>query len=280
MAAAQRPPISEVVVSISFDAQPQSTGPQLVMSLTDLAASYPSLQEQPLYEMPVELPPEEEILKPAIPEFNFAVGPMRMDRRYWLSANEPDPFLIQVQSNYFALNWRDQTGQFEYPGFEAIEADFRRYLSKFEQAILARGGEPLQIKQVEVTYINTLRPDDTWRDVSQLKDVIRLSYSDLPNSEQVSLAYSTIVTGETGAFSGRVHTALQTGYQPEHSDLTPRPLTRADLIPVVNISITTRSAQIKASSNELGAHLQLAHDSNIQAFRSLVTDAALQNWGL
>ena len=280
MAGGQRPPVSEVVVSISFDAQPQSTGPQLIMSLPDLVATYPSVQEQPPYEMPEELPPEEEVLKPAIPEFNFAVGPMQMDRRYWLSADTPDPFLLQAQSNYFALNWRDQGRRFEYPGFDSIEVDFKRYLSTFEQAIIGRGGEPLRIKQVEVTYINTLRPDNAWQDVNQFENVIQLNYADLAGSEQINLAYSTSVLGDTGAFSGRVHTALQTGYEPGQVDLAPRPLTRADLVPIINISITTRSAQIKVGVNDLGAHLRIAHDATIKAFRSLVTDAALWNWGL
>jgi uncharacterized protein (TIGR04255 family) len=282
MTTVARPPVNEVVISISFQPQPILDGPRLLIALSQILADLPQVTEVPPYEMPAEQPPEEQAWQPAVQQIRF-VSPQQMQRRYWLTASEPSPLLLQVQSNYFALNWRRQEGGEHYPGFERLMEDFRRYLSLFEQAVVGQGGERLTVSQLELTYINILRPDKLWGGIKDLPRVINLNIPGMERFESLNLAYSEPVTTESGSFYGRLHAAVATGYQPKDPKAEPagiRSLRTADMTPVVNLSITTRSAKLAESTADIHQRFGLAHDAVTGAFKSLTTDVARRNWGL
>jgi uncharacterized protein (TIGR04255 family) len=279
MTTVARPPVNEVVISISFRPQPVLDGPRLLIAVSRLLADFPKVTEVPPYEMPAEQPFEEQSWQPAMQQIRF-VNPPEMQRRYWLTAPEPSPLLLQIQSNYFALNWRRQEDGEYYPGFERLLESFQQYLGLFEEAAVGQGGEPLTVSQLELTYINILRPDKLWGSTKDLSRVINLNVPGMERFEQLNLAYSEPVRTESGSFYGRLHAAVATGYQPKAEPAGIRSLRTADMTPIVNLSITTRSAKLAEGTADIGQHFDPAHDAVTEAFKRLTTDGARRNWGL
>jgi uncharacterized protein (TIGR04255 family) len=279
MTTVARPPVNEVVISISFQPQPVLEGPRLLIGLSRILADFPQVTEVPPYGMPAEQPFEEQVLQPAVPQIQFVSSP-QTQRRYWLTESESSSLLLQIQSNYFALNWRRQEGGEYYPGFERLTEIFQRYVSLFEEAVIGQGGETLTASQLELTYINILRPDELWGGTKDLHKVVNLNVPGMDRFEQLNLAYSEPVMTASGSFYGRLHAAVATGYQPKAEPAEFRPLSTTDLIPIINLSITTRSARLAESTASIGQRFDLAHDAVTEAFERLTTDVARRNWGL
>lgn len=79
-----RPPVNEVVISISFKQQAVLEGPRLMVGLASVLDELPKVDEVPPYEMADEQPFEEQVLQPAIPKIQF-VGPQQIQRRLWFT---------------------------------------------------------------------------------------------------------------------------------------------------------------------------------------------------
>lgn len=280
MSTVARPPVNEVVISVSFESQPVLEGPRLMASLSKVLAEFPKVEEVVPYEMPVEQPFEEQVPRLAVPQIQF-VGTPNVRRRYWFTADESNaPLLLQVQSNYFAVNWRRQEGGDFYPGFDHLRAKFNQYLASFQAAIVGQGGLPLRASQIELTYINILRPDGLWGTIQDLRKIVNVSISEMDNFEQLNLAYSKSVKVEPGAFFGRLYVAVSTGFQSKAELEEFRPLRTADLVPVINISITARSGKIGEGVATVSERFERAHDAVTESFKSLTTEEARKNWGL
>jgi uncharacterized protein (TIGR04255 family) len=279
MTTVARPPVNEVVISVSLQPQPVLESPRLLVGLSRILADFPEVSEVPPYEMPAEQPFEDQVLQPAVQRIQF-VSSSPTHRRYWLTASEPSPLLLQIQPNYFALNWRRQERDEDYPGYDQLMERFQDYLSLFEEEVTSQGGKPLIASQLELTYINILRPDELWGGTKDLHKVVNLNVPGMDRFEQLNLAYSEPVMTESGSFYGRLHAAVATGYQPKAEPAEFRPLSTTDLIPIINLSITTRSARLAESTASIGQRFDLAHDAVTEAFERLTTDVARRNWGL
>lgn len=280
MSTVARPPVNEVVISISFVPQPALVGPRLMLGLSSIVGEFPHVTEVQPYEMAEERPFEEQILQPRVPQIKF-MGGSEVAHRYWLTNPESSAILLQVQNGYFALNWRRQEGNDAYyPGYENLIDLFVQYLNSFQEAILKQAGSPLDITQVELSYINILRPDGIWGTARDIRKVVEVQLPHSGNVEQVNVAYSEPVRDDADAFYGRTHAAISTGYQPKTQIAELRPMGIKDMTPVINISITTRSTHISETVATVGDRFSVAHDSLISTFKSLTTEAARANWGL
>lgn len=251
----------------------------MMVGLSQILAEFPQVNEVPPYEMVVERPFEEQVLQPAIPQIQF-VGSPQMQRRYWFTNPESPALLLQVQNNYFALNWRRQEGDDYYPGFDFLRARFEHYLAVLQDSVLKQDGEALKISQIEITYINILRPDGLWGSIRDVESVIAVQMPEVGDFEQVNVAYSTSVSDEHGSFYGRLHAAVSTGYQPKAEPAELRPLNMRDLVPVINLSITVRSAKIDTTTGRVAHRFDIAHDVITETFKSITTNRAHDVWGL
>jgi uncharacterized protein (TIGR04255 family) len=275
-----RPPVNEVVLAASFEPQSVLDGPRLMVGLSDILTELPSISEVPPYEMPEELAFADQVLQPAALKVQF-VASNQVQRRVWFTDSHDPAFLVQAQSNYFALNWRRQNDEHLYPGFEVLQEKFRHYFSMLQTGCIRQGGIPLQVTQIEVTYINILQPDVTWQTFRDLENIVSVRAPEMSQAEQLNFAYSRSIEDEVGSFFGRLHAAVATGYQPKaRSEAELRPLSVQDLSPVVNLSVTARSGKIKASAETVEGFLDTAHEAATSAFKILSTDQALANWGL
>jgi uncharacterized protein (TIGR04255 family) len=279
MSTVARPPVNEVVISVSFDSQPVLEGPRLLVGLREIMAEFPQVTEVQPYETATELPFEEQVLLPTIPQIQLLASPPTA-HRYWFTRENDEALLLQIQSNYFALNWRRREGDKLYPGFDVLLERFSHYLARLEAAVLEQGGEPLAVSQIELTYINLLHPDEQWGSPRDVGKVVSLLVPSVDNLDQLNVSYSESVTDDSGAFYGRTHTGVSTGYRPKVQPDQLRPLEIRDMTPIINISFTVRSGRLNETIESVAYRFSLAHDAITDTFKSITTDAARNNWGL
>lgn len=275
-----RPPVNEVVISISFKQQAVLEGPRLMVGLAGVLDELPKVDEVPPYEMAEEQPFEEQVLRPPIPQIQF-VGSHQMQRRLWFTDPNSPALLLQAQSDYLALNWRRQDVEDGYPGFDELQSRFLHYLGVVEESCIRHGGEPLVVTRTEITYINLLKPDTVWGSFRDISEVVSVIVPGISGIEQLSLAYSRSIEDESGGFFGRLHTAIATGYQPKIAlEAELRPLNIRDLSPTINVSLTARSGSLRESSSSLDACFSKAHNSVTDEFKAVTSAQARANWGI
>jgi uncharacterized protein (TIGR04255 family) len=115
---------------------------------------FPALQYQPRYVAQLEKLTDEFVAQAGMSMVGFGVqgSPMGQSaQRTWLvSADEQR--LLQLQDDLFISNWRKRSDP--YPRFESLLASFWDRFSVFRSEIEADMGMPLQLQQLEITYIN------------------------------------------------------------------------------------------------------------------------------
>jgi uncharacterized protein (TIGR04255 family) len=198
-AVTRRPPVNEVIISVSFKPQAVLEGPRLMVGLTGVLEELPKVDEVPPYTMAEELPFEDQALSPSLPQIQF-VGIQQLQRRLWFTNPDSPELLLQAQSDYLALNWRRQDDGQSYPGFESLKAEFLRYMAIVSEACEQRGGNALEAKRAEITYINLLKPDSVWGNFGELDKVVTLALPQGRAVEQLNAAYSRTIEDEAGSF--------------------------------------------------------------------------------
>ena len=175
------PPIAEVSLAVVF--QPLALG---VLTAVDLwrekfADEFPNVEEQ----APLRLPQERfDGLPYSSPHFGIELVGTPSLPRLWFT-NEKGDELVQVQSDWFARNWREGEGSHEpYPLYEYVRTAFARDLAKFEAFLTARHLGPLRPIQAEITYINHIDESDLSQVLTSLARVEQ-------NSEPESVSYGS-----------------------------------------------------------------------------------------
>jgi uncharacterized protein (TIGR04255 family) len=181
-----RPPITEVALSIQFEALTNFR----VIHLGDLwdwfnRADFPITEEQPVVPRAVEsfgIPAP--AMAPQIQLLN--VPPMP---RY-LFLNQMGSFVLQVQQDRFTVNWRKRSPNDEYPRFEAISRMFEDYAERFATFLKEKNLGSIQIHQAEVTYVNRIESVEAPGHIEKIVSVFSGDYSDtfLHDPEEVQLS--------------------------------------------------------------------------------------------
>jgi uncharacterized protein (TIGR04255 family) len=264
----RQPPVDEVVLSFAFEKREALVGPRAGLTLRGLLERFPQLELRPPYEMPVEYPPGPN-------SFNAAALGLRMSQlnafpqaRYWMSS-ENDSRLIQVQPDYFALNWRKKPG-LKYPGYTQLRSEFVDLCDLLNEALKSAGDEPIYLKQVELTYIDVLHPGELWKSHSDTHRVAQIDFGASDDYEQVTISYSRVLKGDDGRFVGRLHASAQPAIDTESG------------APVLNVSTTTRSATyLPKTPFDIGlSFLDEAHRVITENFDQMVREDAKRTWGL
>jgi len=142
------PPVVETVLGVSFLEVPQLTSTQIVRFWArHLADALPSDAERAPYDVPVERfpapPPREEL------SVRLRVEPP--PTRFMFSAEN---HLVQIQSDWFAYNWRKTPARPDYERYEAGRERFQSHLEQFSAFLDADLEARLKPVQCEITYVN------------------------------------------------------------------------------------------------------------------------------
>ena len=261
----QRPPVNEVVWSVAVERTPALIGPYLPDVLGPWFAELAEVQPVFPYEMPVE---HVDLRQGYAGRQNpiMELLPIPDAARYWLTS-PGQPWLVQVQNDYLALNWRAGHSSEPYVGFDAMRLRFESLLGQVHVGLERRGAD-LRPLRAEMTYINIIEPNSLWEHVNDLHRLLAVEVPDSQGTERLSLAYSKGLQVQE-AWAGRVHVTLDTGYDPVKD------------APRVALTITARSGSLSSSTTEgsLG-FLNAAHAHIEQTFLGLLTPSARKEWDL
>ena len=139
----ENPPIDEIVCGIRFDSIEQLQSGHFGILWQKFRHDFPITEDQII----VGTPSQEDFGSPD--KFPFPLP------RVWF-IHENENALIQVQRNRFLHNWRKRRPDDEYPGYEKVVEDFEKYLSRFQEFLLAKNLGNLVPREYELTYIDLI----------------------------------------------------------------------------------------------------------------------------
>src|SRR5438552_7213327 len=114
------PPVIEVALSVAFQPVAGLGTVQLVSAWQQkFQQSYPNVEEQAPFEMPVEKVGEP-FRGPSI-QVQLVAPPLAP--RLWL-VNDAGTQLLQLQHNFFARNWRKRPAETDYPRYPSLVRSF------------------------------------------------------------------------------------------------------------------------------------------------------------
>lgn len=275
------PPVEEVAIAVVFDPQLPLTGPQLFVTLRDLTSQFSRIEEQLPYEMIEERPAEQQLVASNQVPFRVVNRSGVMDHRYWLFDPMDDSLVIQIQSNYLAVNWRRTKSSSSYIGFDRLMEHFQSVLTRIQNSVLESGGSELVIRRSELTYVNIVRPNSLWSTHSDLSAILDISIPGVSEVEQLNVSYSRSLYSATKVFRGRLNLVAQTAFTNSQDALPIGQAILADLTPVINITTIVRSANLVDPGHDAALEFLLdAHEEAGRAFRDLTTRDAKVNWGI
>src|SRR5664280_701713 len=155
------PPVDEVIIGLAFMSVGGNTSNHVAKYRDIVKDSYPGLQYQP--RLPIQLERLADEGWSAQPPFGLAGAgmPLQMGQtgqRTWLVGSD-DQRLTKIQDDGFLSNWRKRSEP--YPRFEPLLREFWDRFSVFRSQLDNDAVIPLQLQQLEVSYINWVPVDDS-----------------------------------------------------------------------------------------------------------------------
>lgn len=281
MASETGPPVDEAVLSVAFDHQTALLGPQMLMTLRDVVERFSRIEERPIYEMPHELPTEQQLSQfPQVP-IRVIENASVSGHRYWLVDPTNDSILVQIQSDYLAVNWRRTKSSARYIGFDSLLAEFDELFGLVQDSVRDSGGVDLAVRQAELSYINVIHPNTLWSDHSDLSTVLSVILPTFGEFEQMSIGYTQTLQDDAGLFEGRLYSTAQTGYVANQENLPISQAIHTRLTPIIRINTNVRSYRLsQPSASRMRQFLIRAHDEADRTFNEITTDRAREYWGL
>ena len=256
------PPVVETVLGVGFLEVPELTSVQIVRFWTrELADELPSDAQSPPYNMPIERFP----LTPAR-EVSLTLH------------NEPPPsrfmfhdgnHLVQLQSDWFAYNWRKTKSRPAYERYESGRSRFVRYLSKLSRFLAEEWSTDIQPAQCEVTYVNhiSLSALDKHSGTlgTLLNDIQPKAGVYLPQPRYADASWGYDV--ETSSIRGRLHVTARAEVGPEPGSQ-------------VVLSLTARGAPVSRNVDGILSFLDCGREWIVRGFQDITAPQMHKRWGL
>jgi uncharacterized protein (TIGR04255 family) len=265
------PPVDEVIVAIAFMSVGGSTSNHIAKYRDTVKEAYPGLQYQP--KLPVQLERLVDEGWSGQPPMGIPFGGMplqmgQMGQRTWLVSTD-DQRLIQIQDDAFYTNWRRRVEP--YPRFESILKEFWDRFSEFRSQLDSDTVIPLQLQQIEVSYINWIPreefPLEQWFLPANVTKIECDGTTTLPEHHQWAASYPL---NKDHVPVARLHVrqleALRTGPGAPHLGSQFELTYRAPLAPGVSDD----------EISELALH---ARGVIVKAFTDLTTEDGHKRWG-
>jgi len=256
-----RPPVSEVALSIMFDAVKLRTV-HFGLFWNRVRNKFPELAEQPPLARQIEI--ETELRRSPEPAFRFEPVAVPMLRFWFL--NESGTELLQLQQDRFARNWR-AAANVDYPSYDRIRGPFEEDLKSFEIFLRDERIGELTPVQCEVTYVNHIRRAGVWRSHGDLERVFTQWASParefLPHVEDGQFVSRYQIRSD-GRFVGRLHTSVQPAF--------------AEDDPIFLLTLTARGNPLGTGLDGALKFLDLGHEWIVRGFAELTTVEMHRAW--
>jgi uncharacterized protein (TIGR04255 family) len=249
----ERPPVIEVVCGIQFEELKGLTAARVGAFWTGLRSEYPQTSSVPPLPHVIE-GPIEPLHRPAQ---RLRLKPAVLPRTFFIHTSKN--WVIQIQADRFLHNWRNESGDQEYPRFPRVIERFQAHWSAFRDFC---GAEEMAITidQLELTYINHVPRGDGWESLGEVGRIFpdiswRRERRFLPVPEVVSWEAKFLLPGEMG----RLHVSVSPGV---HQD------TKQE---VLLCELTARGMPSSSDDSALADWFQLGREWIVKGFADLAS---------
>jgi hypothetical protein len=263
----RNPPVIEVALAVGFEPIEGLGTVQLGQLWVErFGVEFPRVEEQPpLQPAAVErFPP---VPQPPGLRVELLGGP-QSSRLWFLNAEGTQ--LVQVQRNWFALNWREPGTPTPYPRFPTIRDAFAANFDRFRAFVEEHKLGEVTPSTAEVTYVNHITQAGAWSDHGDLAKVIRLTTQPamkfLPRMEASRLHVQYVIRGDDGAPRGRLYASADPAFRTETKE------------PMFVLTLTARGL-VTGGTADLMNFLEVGHQWVVRGFGDLTTDAMQDTWG-
>ena len=256
------PPVVETVLGVGFHQIPGLTATKLVQFWSQtLASELPNDAQAAPYEMPIErFPPA-----PALSGVSLTFSNEPPPPRFFFS---DDNHLVQLQSDWFAYNWRKTPNNPTYEHYEAGRDRFETYLSHLQEFIRSQFSTQLLTAQAEVTYVNRIPSADCHdhdgplglllQDIQPSKG----EYLPRPHYANASWGYDM----QAAEILGRLHITVRTDVDPNTTE------------PRVILSLTVRGSPPSSDISGVLKFLDCGREWIVSGFTDLTTPTMHERW--
>ena len=265
------PPVDEVVIGLMFMSISGFSTNHVAKYRDAVKHDFPGLQYQPRLIVQLEnLTAEPFTAQSPFPQAGLLLpmAPQSAQRTWLVSAD--DQRVLQIQDDAFLSNWRKRADP--YPRFEPLLEGFCQRFTLFRTLVDTDNVIPLQLQQLEVTYINWI-PLETSR----------------PESWFAPAASSYVRDGKT--MLGPEHLNWNASYLLRDNDVPSARMHARQLeglrtgpgLPHVGaqLELTYRSPLPPGvSDDEIVSRAFQARDAIVWAFTGLTTEEAHERWGI
>lgn len=262
------PPIAEVVAAVKFKRLPDQALVHFgTLWQSQLAESFPQVQERPPYAAPIERFGREALAS----QLRVIVENQMPSPRLWF-LNEAGDELLQLQRDWFACNWRKVDAGSSYSHWPARRATFNKWYSALDSYLTKVGLGPLVPEQCEVTYINHVHVGAVWKDHTELHKILRTvtstSTSSAIDPEQTELKQAFVLHDDAGQPAGRLHVIAQPAF------------VNATQAPIYLLELTVRGAPIGSDIAAVIGFLDRGRDIIVTTFGEITTGEIQREWGI
>lgn len=262
-----RPPVSEVALSVQFDKIAGLRSFQISSLWNLFSASFPRVEEHP------PLDPRVELLKagPEVRRIEFSLMNLPVVSRYFFISKDGNE-LIQIQQDQFGHNWRKTGEGDEYPRYERIRSQFKSNLETFCEFVAKERIGRFSPTQVEITYMNQILSGDGWEKLNEVDSVLNvqaLQYSDnfLSQPEGISHTERHLINETDGKSIGRLHITVEPGFR------------IADGKAVLNLSLVARGYPATGDLDGVLRFLDIGREYIVRGFASVTRPRMHDIWG-
>lgn len=197
----KNPPIHEIICGVRFDSIKHLQSGHFGILWQKFKRDFPKTEDQDLIG--------------AISQEDFGnISKLPLPRIWFIHKNENE--LIQVQRNCFLHNWRKRRADDIYPGYEKVVDNFERYLSLFQDFLVAENLGNLNAIEYELTYIDLIPQGQGWKNFDDLEKVfptfLSITRQDMLSIDVRSINWQTIygLPNDLGQLRIAIRTAKRT----------------------------------------------------------------------
>jgi len=263
-----RPPIVEVAAGASFDRLPaEATAVFGAFWKERLARDFPVVQEQSPH-----IPPIERFgMSSFAPELRLQFTQQLPSPRFWFLTETGDE-LLQLQPDWLSCNWRKVQPDSAYSRWPSRRQKFVEFYTLLDAYLVQSGLNPLTPRQCEVSYINHVFPDKTWRDHGDLHKILNIvNHAETHrgiDAEQATVNFNFTMSNDDGEYIGRLHLFAVPAYIEMNKQ------------PVYRLELTARGAPLGFGLDGIMEFLDKGRETIVRTFAAVTTSEIQGEWGL
>jgi uncharacterized protein (TIGR04255 family) len=266
----ERPPVSEVVLSVQFASNPQFQIVHAGLFWQLVRDQFPNVSEQIPLQAVFETFGGQVAPAGPIQVQAFSTPPFP---RFWFES-EDRAYVLQLQQDRILFNWRAISSDSVYPRYETLRERFLTRLRRLAEFFENQKLGPLSPNQCEVTYINSISVDEDASPYTHLDRITPLwsgKAREISGLEIERTVIQTVFVLKSEAHPyGRLYVIFTPGL---------RPVPAGSLRPIIQLEMTARG---RPENETLDAAFRLLDQERcaiVRAFTDVTNEEMHKLWG-